>query len=48
MPKHFILIFQEPLHNFAANFKRKFQDKPIGINRVKGIDKNHLTAVNEK
>ena len=45
--KEVYLISQDSLRNLAANFKRRFQNEPIRILKIKSIDKNSLVTVNE-
>ena len=45
--KEVYLISQESLRNLADNFKRRFQEEPIRILKIKSIDSNSLITVNE-
>ena len=45
--KEVYLISQESLRNLAANFKRRFQNEPIRILKIKSFDKHRLITVNE-
>jgi len=45
--KEVYLISQESLRNLADNFKRRFQEEPIRILKIKSIDRNSLITVNE-
>ena len=40
-------ISQESLRNFAATFKRKYENEPIRINKIMALDQNNLRWVNE-
>jgi len=41
-------ISQASLRNFAATFKRKYENQPIHINKIMALDPNHLKWINEK
>ncbi len=45
--KEVYLISQESLRNLAANFKRRFENEPIRILKIKSLDKLHFITVNE-
>ena len=45
--KEVYLISQESLRNLAENFKRRFQEEPIRILRIKSIDSKSLITENE-
>jgi len=45
--KEVYLISQSSLRNLAENFKRRFQDEPIRILKIKSIDRNSLITENE-
>lgn len=45
--KEVYLISQESLRNLAANFKRRFENEPIRILKIKSFDKHRLITVNE-
>ena len=45
--KEVYLISQESLRNLADNFKRRFQEEPIRIFKIKSIDRNNLVTENE-
>ena len=40
-------ISQASLRNFAATFKRKYENEPIGINKIMALDQKNLKWVNE-
>ena len=45
--KEVYLISQASLRNLSENFKRRFQEEPIRILKIKSIDRNSLITVNE-
>jgi hypothetical protein len=45
--KEVYLISQASLRNLADNFKRRFQEEPIRILKIKSIDRNSLITENE-
>lgn len=45
--KEVYLISQASLRDLAANFKRRFQEEPIRIFKIKSIDRNNLVTENE-
>ncbi len=40
-------ISQASLRNFAATFRRKYENEPIGINKIMALDQKNLKWVNE-
>ena len=42
------LISQASLRTIAATFKRKWENKPIGISKIMALDSNNLTMLNEQ
>jgi len=45
--KEVYLISQASLHTLAENFKRRFQEEPIRILKIKSIDRNSFITENE-
>ena len=42
------LISQASLRTIASTFKRKWENKPIGISKIMVLDSNNLTMLNER
>jgi hypothetical protein len=45
--KEVYLISQASLRNLAESFKRRFQEEPIRILKIKSVDRNSLITENE-